>query len=647
MRHLYLFCLCIICTGLLSAATLPTEPSWPGWVGVSSGADAAVADKTPAGGSDDHSDYDYGSDSYGWWANLEVPHADGSIVVVEMRYIVPTEPDYGKGGIGCAFYMGAPIDEQGALPSEKPQIRVPLSDINGNRAMWVAAQECSQKLWEAVTGVVLTERIPFDQAGYGQADANKDTTVAFFGGDMTKRPVELQTLTRVKAFLTSLGNNARLPTEKEWEYLCRAGTATAFNSGRLLNGLNSTQTTVGDIEVTASKMLFPNFNGINIDDMWAGDANYNPAAQPGDADYGYTSPWKVGINYVNADKTAVWGTMGSDIRGQLTLTGSAVIGSKLVAFDSRYQHRYVLDTYGEYTPILMLYYSDGTKFYPRPYGNPSAANMYYRYLDLIDQGEYNNPLDYVATNLVDLVANKDEHNGKQLEYREMIRITDRTASNFTVREANGTASGADRTYPVLNIYAPTPFWTLGTALNATGPSVPGIDLSSYAKSQVPKGHSMTTNAYIKKYFEVINKAYGNSQKTGIDPSKYFANYKGTPPFSSDQIDKFSGTAGFGKSWYMDDEISVNWSAAEIGMAYYERNAWGLYNMHGNVEEWCSTEWDGRVSPGKSSSAITPKKYVTRGGSWKLGADRCRSAARTAREDKAYDDVGFRFIIPQP
>ena len=642
MKYFYLSCLFVLCASLFSAA-LPAEPDWPIWVGVSEGTDG-VRDK---GTTDDHDGLDHGSDSYGWWANLEVPHSDGSIVTVEMRYIPPTEPNYGKGKIGAAFYMGAPIDEQGALPHEKPQVRVPLSRINGNKAMWVAANECSQKLWEAVTGVELVPRVPFDQAGFGQADADLNTTVAFTGGDPIKRPVELQTLTNVKAFLATLGNNARLPTEEEWEYLCRAGTATAFNSGRLLNGLNSTQSMVGDIEVTASKMLFPNYENISLDDMWAGDQNYNPAAKVGDPDYGYTRPWEVTISYVNADGVGVWKTMGSSIRGQLTLTGSAVIGSKLVAFDSRYQHRYVRDDYGEYAPILMLYTLDNNVFLPRPYATPGAG-MYYRYLDLIDQGEYNNPLDYVECTDVDLVNNKDMHNGKQLEYREMIRIIDREATDFTVREANGTANGVSRTYPVLNIYAPTPFWTIGKELSATGPSVPGIDLSDYAKSQVPKGHAMTTNEYIEKYFEVINDSYANTEKTGIDPSHYFKHYEGTPPFSSDQLKKFKGVKRFGGGWYVTDKISVDWSASEIGMAHYERNGWGLYNMHGNVEEWCSDQWDGRASHNKPNNFLPgePIKYVTRGGSWRLGADRCRSAARSAREDKAYDDVGFRFVISE-
>jgi formylglycine-generating enzyme required for sulfatase activity len=51
------------------------------------------------------------------------------------------------------------------------------------------------------------------------------------------------------------------------------------------------------------------------------------------------------------------------------------------------------------------------------------------------------------------------------------------------------------------------------------------------------------------------------------------------------------------------------------------NAWGLYDMHGNVSEWC---WDEPVSSPERARFLT-RSY--RGGSWKDNADLLRSAAR--------------------
>jgi formylglycine-generating enzyme required for sulfatase activity len=59
------------------------------------------------------------------------------------------------------------------------------------------------------------------------------------------------------------------------------------------------------------------------------------------------------------------------------------------------------------------------------------------------------------------------------------------------------------------------------------------------------------------------------------------------------------------------------------------NAWGLYDMHGNMGEWCS-DWYGRYPKGAVSDPTGPKEgsiRVGRGGSWSLVAALCRSAHR--------------------
>ena len=84
------------------------------------------------------------------------------------------------------------------------------------------------------------------------------------------------------------------------------------------------------------------------------------------------------------------------------------------------------------------------------------------------------------------------------------------------------------------------------------------------------------------------------------------------------------------------------------------NAWGLYDMHGNVKEWCSDLLDhysaGAVVDPQGPDAPTEeggKNYMVRGGSWYYVAAFCRSASRDFwGHFFCRDDVGFRLALSQ-
>ena len=97
-----------------------------------------------------------------------------------------------------------------------------------------------------------------------------------------------------------------------------------------------------------------------------------------------------------------------------------------------------------------------------------------------------------------------------------------------------------------------------------------------------------------------------------------------------------------------DEPRGEYREETTPVGQFPPNAFGLYDMHGNVLEWCQDDWHDNYNnaPSDGSAWLDTEKsrlVVVRGGSWNYNPDNCRSAFRINFERDFFNNFGFRVV----
>ena len=116
----------------------------------------------------------------------------------------------------------------------------------------------------------------------------------------------------------------------------------------------------------------------------------------------------------------------------------------------------------------------------------------------------------------------------------------------------------------------------------------------------------------------------------------------TPFFWGEQIS--SDVVNFDGNYPYNGDSKSEYRAETVDVESFEPNAWGLWQMHGNADEWCR-DWYGDYPAESVVDPVGPESGSSRGlrgGSWYSLGRGCRSAYRDDSDPSLRDsNTGFR------
>jgi formylglycine-generating enzyme required for sulfatase activity len=152
----------------------------------------------------------------------------------------------------------------------------------------------------------------------------------------------------------------------------------------------------------------------------------------------------------------------------------------------------------------------------------------------------------------------------------------------------------------------------------------------------------------QKFCQQLSKRTGRRYHLPSETQWEYACRAGTAtPFSFGETITIDVANYNGEHTFRDEPRGIYFHSTNPG-GKFPPNAFGLFDMHGNLWEWCADNWldDYTSSPrdGSSYQNNDSQYRVARGGSWHEPPALCRSASRLrVLESEADEVMGFRVV----
>ncbi len=537
--------------------------------------------------------------------NLTIPLSE--TVSLDMIWIEPG-----------TFMMGSPVEELGRDDDEIQR------EVTLTKGYWLGKYEVTQEQYKTIMGnnpsKFVGNNLPVEQVSWNDAIEFCRKLTDKLGDTLPK------------------GYECSLPTEAQWEYACRAGTTSSLNSGR---------------NVTSAKR---GLRGVcdNLDEVgwyWmnGGMKNWNEGKNP-----------SICTHPVGQKKPNAWGLY--DMHGNV--------------------NEWCLDWYGGYSPGSVTDPkgpSTGTNRVGRG-GGWSNAPRHCRSADR-DWGTLEDRVDFLGFRvaLAPIQYNSVQTSAQTKSVAEPVRTVEiKTGENYTLPLSEKVSLDMIWIEPgTFMMGSPTDELGRSESYDETQHEVTltrGYWLGKYEITQEQYRVIMDENPSMwqgenlpvemvswndaKKFCEkltVIEKKAGRLMKgyeytlpteaqweyaCRAETVTAFNNGKNIPAENQKIVNPCPNLDLVAWYWFNSD-----YKTHSVGQK--EPNAWGLYDMHGNVWEWCLDGYgDYQTSPATDPVGPTNFQRVTRGGSYFNHAYDCRSADRLYHHPSksGYNFLGFRVAL---